>query len=92
MSRPLSTLGNQPEADILDRVVEERFVYIVEDGQDLVDEDLVFSLVEINRNMCEQIPSRIWHDKTAQKCSLAHRYRQAEPSALIQERAVLKTL
>jgi len=49
---------------------EDRHIFIIRDGQDILAENLVFTYVEINERLSKFVPEKVWRSKAATRLTL----------------------
>ena len=71
---------------------EDRHLFIIRDGQDILAENLVFTYVEINERLSKFVPEKVWRSKAATSLTLNQKIELSLPSQAMQEQCMLEIL
>lgn len=55
----------KPKEEPIKKIFEQRHLFIIADGQDILQEDLKFTYVEINDRLSKFVPDKVWKSNAA---------------------------
>ena len=53
------------KAELVDKKFDVRNIFVLTDGQDILDQNLEFSYVEINERLSKFVPNKVWKSHAA---------------------------
>lgn len=81
-----------PIAENFEKNYDQRHLFVLVDGQDLLDHDLKFSYIEINDRLSKFVPEKVWKSNAAQRLTLTQKIELSPPSQAMQEQSMLEIL
>lgn len=70
----------KPKDPPIKKVFDQRHLFILVDGQDILAEDLKFTYVEINDRLSKFVPEKVWKSNAAQRLTLNEKIELSAPS------------
>lgn len=80
------------EKPTIDKVFDQRHIFIIADGQSILAEDLKFTYVEINERLSKFVPEKVWQSNAAQRLTLNQKIELSMPSMAMQEQCMLEII
>lgn len=65
---------------------------MLEDGQDILAENLKFTYVEVNDRLSKFVPDKVWMSNAAQRLTLNEKIELSLPSQALQEQCMLEII
>ena len=91
-SRPRPKKQTKPKEPAVSKNYDLRHIFVLQDDQDILGEDLKFTYVEINERLQKFVPANVWKSAAAQRLSLNQKIELSLPSQQMQEQCLLEIL
>jgi len=79
------------EPDV-ERNYDERHIFVLADGQNLLAEELKFTYVEINHRLAQFVSDNVWRSQAAKGWSLNAKIEHGKPSKDLMEQCMLEII
>ena len=84
--------GIRKEKPEIEKKFDQRHIFVLADGQDILAEGLKFTYVEINDRLSKFVPDKVWQSNAAQRLTLNQKIELSLPSMAMQEQCMLEII
>ena len=71
---------SKPNDQPIKKIFDQRHLFIIADGQDILSENLKFTYVEVNERLSKFVPDKVWKSNAAQRLTLNQKIELSLPS------------